>query len=268
MNILIANVGNVRSNELKTLALALNRKHRVTVACMAIDSSNKGQAFSYCGTPVRVNQLVFHEGKTKAKRIMGYEFYSTPADAVSIMLGEIMKHNRPDIVICGINNGIHMGQDIYYSSNVGMAMESVYFGVPSIAVGIARRPGGHSAKECAVAVKFVTKNIEKLAKLELPKHTFLNINIPTVDKYEDLKGVEITRLGWVNLINEFEKKTDHKGDDYYWAKNVQRKSQSPEGTSIYAYEQGFVSITPIDYNATSHEELKRYEKLPASLFKG
>ena len=264
MNILIANVGNVRSNELKALATALGKKHSVTIASMAIDSSYKGQAFSYSGVPVCANYILYSEGKSKSERIRAFEFYSTPADAVSVVLGEIMEHEHPDIVICGINNGIHMGQDIYCSSNIGMAMESVYFGVPAIAVGIEKRIGGHSEMECANAAKFIEKNIEKLATLKLPKHTFLNINIPTVDSYSKLKGVKITHLGWLNLINEFEEKIDHKGQKYYWAKKVERKSEVEEGTAMHAYENGYVTITPINYDATSYEELRRYERLKAA----
>ena len=263
MNILIANVGNFRSNELKVLAAALGKKHSITIACMAIDSSFKGQAFSYSGIPVRANYIVYDEGKTKSERVNAFEFYSTPADAISVMLGEIMEHQRPDIVVCGINNGIHMGQDIYCSSNIGMAMEAVYFGVPSIAIGIEKRTGGHNEAECANAVKFIDKNIEKIAALKLPKHTFLNINIPTAESYTKLKGVRITRLGWLNLINEFEEKVDHKGQKYYWAKNVERKSEVEEGTAMHAYDNGYVSITPINYDATSYEELRRYERLKA-----
>lgn len=261
MHILITNVGNVRSNEIKSLALALNKKHRVTVACMAVDSSCKGQAFSYCGTPIRASSLVYHEGKNKTERIIAYEFHGTPADAVSIMLGEVMKHDRPDIVICGINNGVHMGQDIFCSSSIGMAMESAYFGVPAIAVGIERRIGGHDEAGLANAVKFVEKNLDKLVKMELPKHTFLNINIPTAEKYTDIKGVKATRLGWVAVFSEYDKKVDHRGKEYYWTRNVEPRGESGEDTDIYEWNNGYISITPIDYNATDFSELNRYKGL-------
>ena len=261
MHILITNVGNVRAQEIRSLALALNKKHRVTVACMAVESSCKGQAFSYCGTPVRANSLVYHEGKNKTERIMAHEFYGTPADAVSIMLGEIMKHDRPDIVICGINNGVHMGQDIFCSSSIGMAMEAAYFGVPAIAVAIERRVGGHDEAGLANAVKFVEKDLDKITKLDLPKYTFLNINIPTAEKYTDIKGVKVTRLGWVKVFGEFDKRVDHKGQDYYWTCNVEPVGESGEGTDIYEWNKGYVTITPIDYNATDYDELHRYKGL-------
>jgi 5'-nucleotidase len=254
MNILITNVGNIRSNELRVLVDALSKKHQVTVACMAVDSSCKGQAFSLSGSPVRVNEMDY------ANKVKAYEFYSTPADAVSIMLGEILTR-KPDLVICGINNGIHMGQDIYHSSNVGMAMESAFFNIPSIAVGIEHKVGGHTAEECANAVKFVEKNIEAFAKFNMPTDSFLNINIPTVEKYSDLHGPRITRTGPLTLINEFEEKVDPAGGKYYWAKNVKRESldETEDLTGISAFEHGFISITPISYDSTCYETL---ESLP------
>lgn len=273
MNILIANVGNIRRNEIKVLAAALNKKHKVTIASMAVESSFKGQAFSFCGTPVRMNPVLYKDviknmsksEDTKAfDGIYAYEFYGTPADAVSIMLGEIMEHERPDLVIAGIGNGVHMGQDVFCSSNIGMALEAAYFNVPAVSVAIPYKPGGHSEEECAIAVKVIEKNLSRIEALKLPKHSFLNINIPDAEKYEDLKGIKITTLGWVKpVINEFDACEDHKGQKYYWGKNVERELSGEEGTDIDAFGKGYVSITPINYDPTHYEELERYQAIQA-----
>jgi len=267
MKILIANVGNIRRNEIKALALALNKKHKVTICSMAVESSFKGQAFSYCGSPVRMNPVLYKNviknmsqtEDTKAfDGINAYEFYGTPADAVSIMLGEIMAHDRPDLVIAGIGNGVHMGQDIFCSSNIGMALEAAYFSIPSISLAIPYKPGGHTEAECETAVKFIERNLAALTTVGLPKNTFLNINVPDVP-YEKLKGTKITRLGWVSpVISEFEERADHKSQKYYWAKNVTRAGEGSEGTDTHAFDNGFVSITPINYDPTDYDELERY----------
>ena len=273
MNVLIVNVGNIRRNEIKTLAAMLNQRRKVTIASMAVESSFKGQAFSFCGTPVRMNPVLYKDVIKNMTRfedprafdgIYAYEFYGTPADAVSIMLGEIMAHERPNLVIAGIGNGVHMGQDIFCSSNIAMAMEAAYFNVPAISVAIPYKPGGHSEKECAVAVKFIEANLPYIETLTLPKHSFLNINIPDVETYEDLKGIKVTRLGWVNpVINEFDVRTDHKSQKYYWGKNVERELSGAEGTDVDAFGKDFVSITPINYDPTHYEELERYQAIQA-----
>jgi len=273
MKILIANVGNIRRNEIKALALALNKRHKVTICSMAVESSFKGQAFSYCGSPIRMNPVLYKnvirnmsqtEDVKAFDGIYAYEFYGTPADAVSIMLGDIMAHERPDLVIAGIGNGVHMGQDIFCSSNIGMAMEAAYFNIPAISIAIPYKPGGHTESECETAVKFLERNLIALAAVGLAKHSFLNINIPDLP-YEKLKGTRVTRLGWITpVINEFEERTDHKGKKYYWAKNVTRESEGEVGTDTHAFDNGFVSITPINYDPTDYDELERFTDIQNS----
>jgi len=270
MKILIANVGNIRRNEIKALALALNKRHKVTICSMAVESSFKGQAFSYCGSPVRMNPVLYKNVIRNMSRtdditafdgIYAYEFYGTPADAVSIMLGEIIAHDRPDLVIAGIGNGVHMGQDIFCSSNIGMAFEAAYFGIPSISVAIPYKPGGHTEAECETAARFMERHVIGLATVGLPKHTFLNINIPDVP-FEELKGFKVTRLGWISpVINEFDVRTDHKGKKYYWAKNVAREGEGGAGTDVHAFDNGYVSITPINYDPTDYDELERFKAI-------
>ena len=279
MNILIANVGNIRVNEIKCLAEALNKKHNVTIAAMAIGSSSMGQAFSSGNNPVRVSPLLYKEvvknthwiavkdvkeltPSTKTKtgafdNIAAFEFYTSPADAISIMLGELMLTKRPDLVICGINNGVHFGQDIYSSSNIGMAMEAGFFRVPAVAIGVERQIGGHSEAQLAPAVKFIEKNIEAISKLKLSNHTFLNINIPPVEKYTDFAGVKITRMGKLAQLSEYDERTDVKGNKYYWAKDTTRSNADLGDESGRTwFDKGYISITPLSYDATDYKSVE------------
>ena len=278
MNILIANVGNIRVNEIKCLAEVLNKKHNVTIAAMAVGSSTMGQAFSGGSNPVRVSPLLYKEvvkntfwvavkdvkelSMNKSKlgafdNIAAYEFYTNPADAISIMLGELMLTKRPDLVICGINNGVHFGQDIYSSSNIGMAMEAGFFRIPAIAIGVERQVGGHSEEQLAPAVKFIEKNIAAIAKLKLSTHTFLNINIPLVEKCADFKGVKVTRMGKLSQLSEYEEKTDVRGNKYYWAKNTVRENTDKDDESARAwYDKRYITITPISYDATDYKSVE------------
>ena len=282
MHILIANVGNVRMNEIKALAQALNKKHKVTIACMAMDCSYRGLAFTFQDAPVRVSPLLYkdiiknsgwvaakdpgkmlrEQGKAKLAAfddIAAYEFYSNPADAVSIMMSEIMISEKPDLVICGINNGVHMGQDIYSAGNIGLAMEGVFFHTPSIAVAVEWKNGGHSEEELENAVEFIEKNVEKFASFKLP-YTFLNINIPTVKRYKDFKGVKISRMGRMTQLSEYEEKEDVKGNKYYWAKKVDRANADREEWARTWFDKNYITIVPINYDATDHTAVAQWEK--------
>ena len=281
MNILIANVGNIRSNEIKALAEALNKKHKVTIVSMAMESSHRGQAFSFRDTPVRVTPLLYKDVmasaswvgqkditsiKTESEKklsiydnIAAYEFHNNPADAIAVMLSEIAAHKLPDLVICGIGNGLAMGQDIYCSSNIGMAMESCFYGVPTIAVQVEHRVGGHTTAELKHAVQFIEKNIEAFADLNLGKRTFLNINIPTVEKYTQFKGVKVARMSRMNQLSTFIQGTDANGEKYFWANNVERiNKDTGEEYARTWFDRKYITIVPMSYDATDHDAIKTW----------
>ncbi|MDR0462449.1 MAG: hypothetical protein LBG88_03940 [Christensenellaceae bacterium] len=274
MNILIAKVGNIRVNEIKALAEELNKKHKVTICSMAEEAGYRGLAFSYRDVPIRVVPLLYKdilknstwvenrsikflkETSKNFDDVAAYEFTSQPADAISVMLCEIMAHKPPDLVICGISNGAHMGQHVYTSSNIGMAMEAAFLGTKVIAVGVDEKIGGNSEDELKPVAEFISKNVEKFVKLKLPPHTFLNINIPTVAKYKDLKGIKVARMSRLNQPSKYIERLDPKGEKYYWADRVTRTNADPsEEFGRTWFDKGYVTIVPINYDSTDYDAI-------------
>jgi len=253
MNILIANVGGLRRVEVRELVDALKSRHKLVVVGMAKDSSFRGQAFNYDNLPTRGNRSDAYD----ADHIASYEFFSNPADAVSIMLGSILRHQPPDIVICGISNGTHMGQDIYCSSNIGMAKEAAMFGIPTIAIATDRIIGGHSAKTIRSAIGFLTGAIDGFSKLKMPKRTFININIPNPNDFGKFEGVKVTRQGCLTSLSSFTEKQDHNDETYYWANFVPRVNKEPqdENSDKTWFDRGYISVTPVNYDATDHSAI-------------
>jgi 5'-nucleotidase len=284
LNILIANVASIRVNEIKVLAEALNKKHKITVISLAMDGALRGLAFSY-KEPVRCVPLMYKEivqntsyvwqekiasvekGANEKKvsefdGIPAYEFYGTPADAVSIALTEILKHKKPDLVICGLHNGMLLGQDVFCSSNMAMAMESSFHGIPAIAVGVEHVTGGHSAAELAIAAEFIEKNAERFARLKLPKCTFLYIGVPTVSEYKDLKGVKAVRLGFTKQTASFTEREDASGEKYYWANYFDHSkfNENGENSARTWLDRKFVTLVPICYDATDYAAVSSWGK--------
>ena len=281
MNILIATVGNIRNNEVKALAEALNKKHKITIVSMAQESSHRGQAFSFRDTPVRVVPLLYKDVMSSASwvgqkditsvktdpikklnafdGISAYEFGNHPADAISVMLSEVIAHKLPDLIICGISNGVSMGQDIYCSSTIGMAMEACFFDVPTIAVHVERQVGGHTTEDLKHAVAFVEKNLESFADMPLPPHTFMNINIPSVEKYAQFKGIKVARMSRMTQLSTYIEGTDANGEKYYWADYVERvNDDTGEEFARTWFDQKHITIVPINYNATDYDAVKTW----------
>ena len=253
MNILIASNGNYSRHEVKALARVLEKQNSVVVATMSEERSYSAMAFSFQNVPIRVETISYRN----------YEFYTTPADAMSIMLGEILSAHPPDLVICGISNSTNMGPDIYSSSHVGMAIQAASFGVPAVVIGTEFASGGNSEDALEPVITFIEKNLAKFAGLELPPYTFLNINVPRVENYQDLKGIKFTGMGRMNMRLEYVEKTDPKGKKYYWAKRAERKDLDKDNTpdDKFWYDQGYVTITPISYDSTDFDAIDAWGKV-------
>ncbi len=262
MNILIANVRNLESAELKVLAAELAKKHSVTVCSLEGSNRQKGNAFSYSGFPIKFKQISNYT--LNGTRIPAYKFQGTPADMISIMLGNIMRHRKPQLVICGISNGISLGTDVFCSSNIGMAMQAAFSNVPCIAVGVPMQMGGHKESDLLPAAQFIAKNVEKFAKAKLPTDTFLNITIPMVKKYEDFQGVGISSMDNLTKMTRYLEKEDCKGNKYYWAQLVERKSsddaaEAPTAGMAY-FKKNYIIMAPLTYNCTDITSLEILQK--------
>lgn len=257
MNILIANVRHLECPELRVLAGELAKSHRVTVCSLATASRQKGNAFSYSGFPTKFKQITSYQ--INQEKIPAYKFNGTPADMMSIMLGSIMKHKKPNLVICGINNGVTLGTDVFCSSNIGMAMQATFANVPCITVGVPMKVGGHSAAELQPVAEFISKNVEKFAKLKLPTDTFLNISLPLVKKYADYQGIGISSMDNLTKMTRYLEKVDCKGNKYYWTQMVERESDpetpvAPTAGMSY-FKKNYIIMSPLTYDSTDYAKL-------------
>src|SRR5579863_10695840 len=59
----------------------------------------------------------------------------TPADCVYVALhaGTRVLPRRPDLIVSGINHGMNLGQDAFYSGTVAAAREGALRGIPAVA---------------------------------------------------------------------------------------------------------------------------------------
>jgi len=274
MNILIASANNKSRNGLTILARHLAKKYKVTVASMSGDAEYRGQAFSYVNKPTRVNKISAPKKTAKdglgvgMENIAIFEFYSNPANAMSIMIGDIMMNRQPDLVICGVSNGTNMGPDVYSSSYVGMAMEAGYFGKKAIVISTEFEMGDLSEASMKPILQFIDKNLEKFKELDLPPNTLLNINMPKVNTYKGYKGVKFTEMGKMNTKLVFEPGTDPKGNKYYWAKSTTRQNIGDEHDDKTWYDKRYISITPISWDATDCEAINDWDKVVKGIAKG
>lgn len=97
----------------------------------------------------------------------------------------------------------------------------------------------------------------------LPEDTVLNVNVPDIP-YEDLQGVEVTRMGRRAYGEEIVRREDPRGTAYYWIGGDGAGHVDAPNTDFEAVYSNRVSITPLHRDLTNYESL---EKLKDSALK-
>lgn len=168
-----------------------------------------------------------------------YEVDGTPADCAIWGLGHLLKNEKVDLVISGINHGPNLGEDIQYSGTLAAALEAARMGVPALALSLALDHG----MKFADALRFIPKVVTRIVENPPPKGVVISINFPGVKE----KGVRITRPGQRYFVNAISERKDPFGGSYYWLAGV-GKVRHREGieTDIGALSRGYISITPLD----------------------
>ena len=69
------------------------------------------------------------------------------------------------------------------------------------------------------------------------------------------------RLGRRDYINAFTSHTDGKGRAYFRIGGKAFDVDAGEGTDIYAAEQGFISVTPLNFDAADYEAIVELRKI-------
>lgn len=173
----------------------------------------------------------------------------TPTDCVHLAVTGLLDY-VPDMVISGINHGTNMGDDTVYSGTVAAAMEGFLLGIPSIAVSLASKQGGHYADAARVARRLV----ERYRDEPLGQPMLLNVNVPDVP-YDQLQGIEITRLGRRHKAEGVVRATNPRGQAVYWIGAAGDAQDAGEGTDFYSVASNRVSITPLQIDLTHYRNI-------------
>lgn len=242
MKILVSNDDGYLARGINTLADALAEIADVIV--VAPDRNHSGASNSLTlHSPLRVHRI--EEGR--------YFVNGTPSDCVHLALSGFLDED-PDIVVSGINHGANLGDDVIYSGTVAAAMEGRFLGLPAIAVSLVGRHAEHFETAARVAADLV----QRLQDAPLQKDIMLNVNVPDVP-YDQLKGVESTRLGFRHRSEPLVPMDDPRGRRIYWIGPAGEGQDAGPGTDFEAVERGAVAVTPLKVDLTRHEALPQLQ---------
>ena len=242
MRILISNDDGIYAPGIDALHTAVHDLGEVTVVAPDAERSAVGHAITL-SDPIKMREIRRDSG------LCGYAVGGTPADSVKLAVCALLK-DPPDLVISGINLGPNAGISIIYSGTVSAATEGTILGIPSMAVSLNTftaplwETAGRVARDLAL----------RLRADPLPDGVLLNVNVPNVP-YGELRGYRATRMGRSRFIETFDRRQDPRGNIYFWMDGYLEKTGDPGGTDLHALEEGFVSLTPIQFDLTDHASL-------------
>ena len=181
-----------------------------------------------------------------------YSCSGTPVDCVKIAVNEIL-NRKPDLCVSGINHGSNSSINVIYSGTMSAAVEAGIEGIPAI---------GFSLLDYSWDADFepIKKYVKQIAlevlKKGLPEGVILNVNFPKLPA-ETIKGIKICRQAKAMWQEEFDKRTNPQGKEYYWLTGTFVNQDKGTDTDEWALENGYISIVPVQFDLTAHHAIQQ-----------
>lgn len=183
-----------------------------------------------------------------------YTVNGTPVDCVKLAMSQLFTNRIPDLVVSGINHGSNSSISIIYSGTMAAAIEGCLYGIPSIGFSLLDYD---ELPDFSASIMFGRVIVQNVLEKGLSKGCCLNVNIPVLP-VKSVKGIRVARQNKGTWREEFEKRTDPRGVDYYWLTGY-FLNEEPEATDTDEYwlNQGYISVVPVQVDLTSYTELER-----------
>jgi 5'-nucleotidase len=251
MNILVTNDDGVKAPGLMALAEAMLPFGNVEILAPDHNWSISGHVKTL-HRPLSVQSMVLENGMNALATD------GAPSDCVALALLGLLK--KPvDLVVSGINPSANLGHDVTYSGTVTAAMEAVIWGVRAVSFsldGPEHMTEGLNYQAASMAAKTV---VALLLENELPGNVFLNVNIPNIAQ-EQIKGYKVTRQGLRIYHDVLIERNDPRQKPYYWIGGDGPSGVIEDGTDIGELSKGYISITPLTLDLTSHKDISEIDQ--------
>jgi 5'-nucleotidase len=243
--ILLSNDDGYRAQGINALRRAMSEFSEVIVCAPEIEQSATSHALS-----VHRALRLFEHGSGL------FSIDGTPADCVYVALhGKTRILPRwPDLVVSGVNHGVNLGDDVFYSGTVAAAREAALKGIPALAVST---PHDADMDNAAGLARSVSQ-----ALLLRPVRTplLLNLNVP-----KGYSALRATRLGRRIYHDEVDFRHDPRGREYLWLGGPSTHSEALAGSDTEAFDAGVASITALSLDLWARDADEVVAKLLSDL---
>ena len=239
--ILIANDDGIYSPGIAALAEVAQRFGQVRIVAPDAEQSSAGHAIS-SSRPLRYRRTKL-VGEIEAYRVNG-----TPADCVAL---GIHQWGHVDLVLSGINLGSNLGNATWHSGTLAAAKQATLLGVRGAALSAPVKDESHNYE---VLEPWVEQVLAILVAEDSPR--LVNVNFP-----HEPHGVRWTSQSVDQYDGRVVPDTDPMGRDVYWF-TVVPLERHLEGTDLWAFQNGFVSLTPLRLDLTDQDALALAGTIP------
>ena len=243
--ILVTNDDGITAPGIRMLIKVMNDLGDVVVVAPDSPQSGMGHAITVNATIQCKKELIDNGPQTE------YSTSGTPADCVKLARHEILKR-KPDLCVSGINHGSNSSINVIYSGTMSAAVEAGTQGIAAI---------GFSLLDYSIEAdfkpseKFIKSIVSQCLSNGMPNGVVLNVNIPKLSENK-INGIKICRQANGHWEEQFDKRTNPFGKDYYWLTGKFINNDRGEDTDEWALENGYVSVTPTQYDLTAYHAIK------------
>nr|WP_321226830.1 5'/3'-nucleotidase SurE [uncultured Psychroserpens sp.] len=243
--ILVTNDDGITAPGVRALIEVMNLIGDVVVVAPDSPQSGMGHAITINST-LHIEKVTIDKGHQEE-----YSCSGTPADCVKLGVKQILDR-RPDLCVSGINHGSNSSINVIYSGTMSAAIEAGFEGIPAIGFSLCDYNWSANFEHCKSYVKTIAENVLKHG---LDSGTVLNVNFPKLDK-KNIKGIKICRQAKANWEEEFDKRQNPNGKDYYWLTGKFVNLDNGEDTDEWALANGYVSVVPTQFDLTAHHSIQ------------
>ena len=240
--ILVVNDDGITAPGIKCLMDVMSELGKVVVVAPDSPQSGMGHAITIAN-PLRLDKVELYE------HIDTYRCSGTPVDCVKLAVNKIFKGKKPDLCVSGINHGLNNSINILYSGTMSAAVEGAIESIPSIGFSLDDHTLQANFNPC---LKYVKELASQVLQNGLPPATLLNVNFPNTTNIE---GIKICRQANAKWAEDFDERLDPQKRPYYWLTGVFQLNDSGEETDVWALENHYASVVPVQFDMTAHHAI-------------
>jgi len=259
--ILISNDDGINSPGLRTVVEAVLPLGEVIIVAPSSQQTSAGRSFSGAKTE-SFKPMDYKVGRTIVK---AYHCACSPARAILHAFDVLFHLKKPDLLVSGVNYGENLGTNVTISGTIGAALQGAAHGVRGLAVSLQTRDMADHFKYPELDWTAVRHFAGHFAQLMLTKRLpadvdILNVNVPaSATIATQSKWTRLSRQPYFSDLIKEPTLLSTIGDAKC-CHGFDEKQLEPD-SDIFAFRQGFVTVSPISMDLTARVDLNQIQMI-------